>query len=225
LGRFCSQILTVTSIWEADVIITLLIFMKNQNIFITQNQINANHISMKSVLTSTKDLWLFIWRKTILFIKKHKQVIGNHNFCTQMLPIFGAFQVVWCFAPCTLAACLPILVWGLSWPGFHFCCLSLLCEEFFSKLHSCCWCDGSHFIYCMWLITDILCTNFWITLVVEHDQWLSLGTEKLWYSFIISVIRVKQSELLNLLVPSDTFAILSAIVNKKCSNNNWNITG
>jgi hypothetical protein len=45
----------------------------------------------------------------ILLIKKNKQVTGNHSFCTQMLPIFEAFQAVWCFAPCALAAC-PILV-------------------------------------------------------------------------------------------------------------------
>jgi hypothetical protein len=59
---------------------------------------------MKSVKTSTKKLTF------ILFIKKNKQVTGNHNFCTQMLPILGAFQAVWCFTPCALAACLPILV-------------------------------------------------------------------------------------------------------------------
>jgi len=130
MGRLCSQILTVTSIWEADVVITLLIFMKNQNIFITQNRSNTNHISMKSVATSTKNLWLFIRRKTILFIKKNKQVAGSHNFCTQMLSIFGACQAVWCFTPCALAACLPLLVWGLSWQGFYFCCLSLLSDEY-----------------------------------------------------------------------------------------------
>jgi len=32
--------------------------MKNQNIFITQNRSNTNHISMKSVATSTKKLMI-----------------------------------------------------------------------------------------------------------------------------------------------------------------------
>lgn len=137
-----------------------------------------------------------------------------------MLLIFWAVQAMWCFTSCALAAFLPILVWELSSQVFHLCSLSLLNEEFILKLYSCCWCDGSYIICCMWQITNILRTNFWIAVVVEHDKWLSLGTEKSCYSFII---RVKQNELPNLLVPSDMFAILSAIANIQHSNRN--ITG
>lgn len=67
-----------------------------------------------------------------------------------------------------LATCLSILVCGLSWQVFHFCNFSLL-DEYFSKLHSCCWYDGSHIICCMWLITRTSSV-----LISESLSWLNV---------------------------------------------------
>ena len=89
MGRLCSQILTVTSIWEADVVITLLIFMKNQNIFITQNRSNTNHISMKSVATSTKKTYDCLLEGKLFFslrkINKLQEVIIFVHKCCRFL--------------------------------------------------------------------------------------------------------------------------------------------
>lgn len=75
--------------------------------------------------------------------------------------------------------------------------ISAICYFLMTDFSPCWILDGLDIICCMHQITDIFCSNFWIAVVVEHDKWLSSGTEKSWYSFIIGVIRSKQSELYN----------------------------